>query len=76
MAGGERTAREGIGDAVPAGTIPTRESGIGSCSSKSTGRGERRVELEGASRREGTPAEIEDALLGRVEVGVDSSEPS
>lgn len=53
--------------------ILMEECSAGACSSGWTGRGERRVNSEGASRREETRADIDDPLLGRVEVGVDGS---
>jgi hypothetical protein len=42
----------------------------------STGRGERMVNTEGVSRREEMRADMDDPLLGSVEVGVDGSEIS
>jgi len=51
-------------------------SEVGACTSGSKGRGERRVEIDGVSRREETWGDVGEPLLGRVDVGVVGEEES
>ena len=65
----------GLGDAV-SGEEMIEESSAGAGVSGSAGRGVRTVSSEGVSRRVETWADMDDALLGSVEVGVDGSDTS